>query len=55
MRLVLDTSVIVEYIIVNSPWRKPLAELFSSALRGVHKLYLSTATLAEIFYVSKRI
>lgn len=55
MRIVLDTSVIIEYVIANSPWRGLLARLFSSALRGVYELYLSTVTLAEVFYVVKRI
>lgn len=55
MKLVLDTGVIVEYIISNSPLRPVLTKLFSSALRGANELYLSTVTLAETFYVARRI
>jgi len=55
LRFVLDTSVIIEYIIVNSPLRNLLSSLFFYAVKGVHEIYLSTVTLAEVFYVSKRI
>lgn len=55
MKLVLDTGVIVEYIISNSPLRPVLTKLFSSAMRGANELYLSTVTLAETFYVARRI
>lgn len=51
----LDTSAVVEFIVANSPWRDVLKRLLSSALSGANKLYLSTVTLAEVFYVSKRI
>ena len=55
MRVVLDTSVIIEYVVANSPWRELLARVLFSALKGVYELYLSTVTLAEVFYVAKRI
>jgi len=54
VRIVLDTSVIIEYVIANSPWRKLLATILSQASRGAYELYLSTVTLAEVYYVAKR-
>lgn len=55
MRIVLDTSVIVEYIVANSPWRGLLTRILSGSLTGYYKVYISTVTLAETFYIAKRI
>ncbi len=51
-KLVLDTSVAIEYVISRSPWQSLLKGLYSS--RKV-KLFLSSVSLTEIYYVSKRI
>jgi len=54
-RLVLDTSILVEYIVAKSPYREFIEDLFSRSRRGELELYVSTVTLAEIFYVASRI
>jgi len=54
-KLVLDTSVLVEYIIAGSPYRKTVAELFSRAERGALEPYINTVTLAETLYIAARI
>jgi len=54
-KLVLDTSVLVEFIITKSPFRKTIAELFAKAERGDIELYVNTVTLAETFYIVARV
>lgn len=54
-RLVLDTSVIVEYIILRSMYREKVARLFDSAGMGRLKLYISPITLSELLYVASRV
>lgn len=54
-KLVLDTSVLVEFIIAKSPFRKTIAELFSKAEHGDVELYVNTVTLAETSYIVARI
>jgi predicted nucleic acid-binding protein len=54
-RLVLDTSVLIDYIILRSPYRLKVAKLLKGApSRGV-KLYVSVVTLSELLYVASRV
>ncbi len=54
-KLVLDTSVLVEYIVAESPYRNIVAEIFAKARRGELELYVNTVTLAETFYIASKI
>ncbi len=54
-RLVLDTSVVVEYIVLRSPYRAKVVMLFERASTGELELYVNTVTLSEVLYVSSRI
>lgn len=54
-KLVLDTSVLVEYIVLRSPYRIKVAELFNKASTGELKLYVCAVTLSEVLYIASRI
>jgi predicted nucleic acid-binding protein len=54
-KLVLDTSVLIEYIILRSPYRHKVVRLFDNALNGKQKLYVNVVTLSEVLYVASRI
>lgn len=54
-KLVLDTSVVLEYIVARSPYRGVVEELFSKARRGELELYINTVSLAEVLYIAARI
>lgn len=54
-KLVLDTSVLVEYIVSRSPYRTKVAKLLGKTLTGELKLYVSVVTLSETLYVASRI
>jgi len=54
-KLVLDTSVLVEYIIARSPYRNIVEEIFAKARRRELELYVNTITLAETLYTATRI
>lgn len=54
-KLVLDTSIIVEYIVSGSPYRKLLEQLLSRAEAGELSLYVCPVTLSETMYVADRI
>ncbi len=54
-KLVLDTSVLIEYVIASSPYRRLIDQWFSEALMGKKELYVSTVTLAETTYIASRI
>ncbi len=54
-KLVLDTSVIIEYIIKNSPYKPLIDKLFEKAENNELKLYLTPITLSELLYVASRI
>ena len=54
-KLVLDTSVIVEFIVSKAPFRLKVTRLFDEALKGTFELYINTVTLSEVFYVSSKI
>ena len=53
--LVLDTSVLVEYIVERAPYRGLVERLFEEARSGRLKLYTSPVTLSETLYVASRI
>ena len=53
--LVLDTSVLVEYIVLGSPYRGAVARLLERARAGGPRLYVSAVTLSELLYVSSRV
>jgi len=53
--LVLDTSVIVEYIILRSPYRSKVVKLLDKASREDLKLYVNVITLSELLYAASRI
>jgi predicted nucleic acid-binding protein len=52
---VLDTSVIVEKIIRNSPYREKVEQLFSAQRSGTVKLFVAIPTLSETLYIASRI
>jgi len=54
-RVVLDTSVLVEYIVLRSPYRRLVTKLFEKASAKQLELYVSTVTLSETLYVASRI
>lgn len=54
-KLVLDTGVIIEYIILKSPYRDKVARLFSRSSINKLKLYVSLITLSETLYIVSRI
>lgn len=54
-KLVPDTSVLIEYIMLRSPYRDKVAKLFNKVLMGELDLYISTVTLSETLYVASRI
>lgn len=54
-KLVPDTSILIEYIMLRSPYRDKVAKLFDKALMGELDLYVSTVTLSETLYVASRI
>ncbi len=54
-RLVLDTSVLIEYIVLRSPYRSVVAKLFEEATAKKLELYVNVITLSETLYVASRI
>ncbi len=54
-KLVLDTSILVEYIVSRSPYRKFLEQLLSKAEASELSLYVCPVTLSETMYVADRI
>jgi len=54
-RLVLDTSVIIEYIISRSMYRPRVAKLFRAASAGEIELYVSPITLSETLYIASKV
>ena len=52
-KIVLDTSVIVEYIIEGSPYEDKLEKIFKSSNKT--RVYVNLVTLSEVLYVSDRI
>lgn len=54
-RLVLDTGVLVEYIVLRSKFRFKVSKLFNMASMNKIKLYISPITLSEILYVVSKI
>ena len=53
--LVLDTSVLVEYIIKRSPHRETVSNLLEKASLGELDIYITTLTLSELLYITSRI
>ncbi len=54
-RLVLDTSVLIEYIIKRSPYRSKVEKIFTKAADGILELFVTPITLSETLYVASRI
>jgi len=54
-RLVLDTSILIEYIVLKAPYRDRVDKLFRRAFSGEIELYVNTLTLSETLYVASRI
>lgn len=54
-RLVVDTSVLAEYIVKSSPHRGKAVGLFEKASAGEFELYVSPITLSEALYIASRI
>lgn len=54
-KAVLDTSVIIEYIIARSTYRPIVENIFQQSLQGFLKLYITPITLSEILYTAARI
>ncbi len=55
LKLVLDTSVIVEYVVLRSKYRSKVARLFNLASTGKIELFINPITLSETFYIVSRI
>ena len=55
MQFVLDTGVLVEYIVKRSPYRAKVERLFSKASNGEIELYINPITMSETLYISSRI
>ena len=54
-RFVLDTSVIIEYIVLRSRYRAKVAELFNLASTNTVELYITLVTISEVLYIASRI
>ncbi|NPA97080.1 MAG: type II toxin-antitoxin system VapC family toxin [Crenarchaeota archaeon] len=54
-KYVLDTGVIVEYIVEKSPRRAKVVNLFNAAARGEVQLFVTPITLSEVIYVASRL
>ena len=54
-RFVLDTSVLVEYIVKKSPYRGIVEKLFQGSTIGKYELLINYLTLSETLYVVSRI
>jgi len=54
-RLVLDTSVLVEYVVENAPYRNTVVDLFNKARKGDVDLIINLVTLSETLYITSRI
>ncbi|MCS7098164.1 MAG: PIN domain-containing protein [Candidatus Methanomethyliaceae archaeon] len=52
---VVDTSVLVEYILRGAPQRIKVEELFNSALKKQIELYITPTTISELLYVVSKI
>ncbi len=53
--LVLDTGVLIEYIVLRSPYRSVVARLFEEATARKLELFVNIITLSETLYVASRI
>jgi len=53
--IVPDTSVIIEYIVKNAPYRSLVEKLFKDAIKGFTRILISAVTLSEVFYIATRI
>ncbi|RLE88978.1 MAG: PIN domain nuclease [Thermoprotei archaeon] len=54
-KLVLDTSALIEYIVLSSPYRQLLEEIFKEAVKGQRELFINSITLSEVLYIAMRI
>lgn len=54
-RLVLDTSILIDYIVLRSPYRGMITKLLEKASAGELELYVSAITLSEVLYIASRI
>jgi len=54
-RLVVDTSILIEYIVKSAPHRGRVVGLFEKASSGEFELYVSPITLSEALYIASRI
>ncbi len=54
-KLVPDTSVLIDYIVLKSPYRSLVTQLFEKASAGQLELYVNAVTLSETVYVASRV
>ena len=54
-KIVVDTSVIIEYIDKAGPWHRYAKAIFNEIIRGRAVAYIPTIVLSEVLYVAKRI
>ncbi|MGC8932791.1 MAG: type II toxin-antitoxin system VapC family toxin [Candidatus Methanodesulfokora sp.] len=54
-KYVVDTSVVIERIIKNSPHKLLAENLFNRALKREVELYVTLQTLSEVLYIASRI
>ena len=54
-KVVLDTSVIIEYVDKASPWHKYARAIFNEIIRGRIVAFIPAIVLSEVLYVAKRV
>ncbi|MEM2739987.1 MAG: PIN domain-containing protein [Candidatus Bathyarchaeia archaeon] len=54
-KYVVDTSVLVEYIVRGSPHRSAVEKLLDDALKKIVELYVTPITISELVYVASRL
>jgi len=54
-RLVLDTSVLIEYIVKKAPYKLKVGKLLEKAAEGKIELFITSITLSEVMYVASKI
>jgi len=54
-KIVIDTSVVIEYLDRSGAWHRFAAAIFDSIIQGKVIAYIPVIVLSEILYVSKRL
>ena len=54
-KVVLDTSVIIEYVDKAGPWHKHARAIFNEIIRGRVVAFIPAIVLSEVLYVARRV